>query len=175
MYKMLTLRHAKYKRFMIQRLQTVYFIAIILICLLISTGTLLSGSLSTEGLVTYYQLNLIYFKVFENGTLVSSEIQYFLIFLLSAIIGWTLNIMFSFKDRSKQIKLAKWNYLFILLLIVALFTKAVMDIPGFAFAVQRMDSVFGLALLFFIGYLNFRAIMLIKKDDALVKSADRIR
>jgi membrane-associated HD superfamily phosphohydrolase len=113
--------------------------------------------------------------VFENGTLVSSEIQYVLIFLLSAIIGWTLNIMFSFKDRSKQIKLAKWNYLFILLLIVALFTKAVMDIPGFAFAVQRMDSVFGLALLFFIGYLNFRAIMLIKKDDALVKSADRIR
>ncbi|MFN5919762.1 MAG: hypothetical protein ACK45I_00525, partial [Bacteroidota bacterium] len=60
-------------------------------------------------------------------------------------------------------------------LIAALFVKAVMDIPGFTFAGQSMQSVFALALLFFTAYLNMRAIMLIKKDEELVRSADRIR
>jgi hypothetical protein len=160
---------------MIQRLQSVYLIAIMAIGILVSTGTLLTGTISTEGLVTEYELSLLYFKVKENGTLVSSEIQFVLISILALVIGWSMSVLLSFKNRAKQIKLAKWNYLFMVMLILALFAKAVMYIPNFQFGMLRVDSVFGIALLLFMIYLNFRTIMLIKRDEALIKSADRIR
>jgi hypothetical protein len=160
---------------MIQRLQSVYLIAIMAIGILVSTGTLLTGTISTEGLVTEYELSLLYFKVKENGTLVSSEIQFGLISILALVIGWSMSVLLSFKNRAKQIKLAKWNYLFMVMLILALFAKAVMYIPNFQFGMLRVDSVFGIALLLFMIYLNFRTIMLIKRDEALIKSADRIR
>jgi hypothetical protein len=86
-----------------------------------------------------------------------------------------MSVLLSFKNRAKQIKLAKWNYLFMVMLILALFAKAVMYIPNFQFGMLRVDSVFGIALLLFMIYLNFRTIMLIKRDEALIKSADRIR
>lgn len=160
---------------MLQRLQTIYLFAIVALGIIVSTGTLLTGTVSTEGLVTQYELSLIYFKVKENGILQSSEIQYGLILILSAIIGWTLNVIFSYKNRVKQIKLAKWNYLFIAMLLTAVFAKAVMYIPDFNFGTQHMNSMFGIALIIFMAYLNFRATMLIKRDEELVRSADRIR
>jgi RsiW-degrading membrane proteinase PrsW (M82 family) len=142
---------------------------------MLSTGTLITSLQSTEGIVTQYELSFIYFKIYENGTLISSTIQYASITMLALVIGWTLNIMFAYKNRQKQIKLGRINFIFIGGLIISLFTKATMDIPGFTFAGQSMQSVFGLSLLFFMAYLNFRAIMLIKKDEELVRSADRIR
>lgn len=160
---------------MLQRLQTVYLFAIVALGIIVSTGTLLSGTVSTEGLVTQYELSLIYFKVKENGVLQSSEIQYGLILILSILIAWTLNVIFNYKNRVKQIKLAKWNYLFIAMLLSAAIAKAVLYIPDFQFGSQPMNSTFGLALIIFMAYLNFRAIMLIKRDEELVKSADRIR
>lgn len=160
---------------MIQRLQSVYLVAIILIAIMVSTGSLLSGIESTAGLVKQYDLSLIYFKVYENGVQVTSEIQYGLILILALVIGWTLNVLLAYKNRSKQIKLAKWNFLFMIMLIVALFAKAILYIPGFTFSTQNMQSVFGVALLIFMMYLNMRALLLIKRDEELVKSADRIR
>ena len=160
---------------MLQRLQTVYLLAIIGISLMLSTGTLITSIQSVEGKVTQYTLGFIYFKMYENGILISSSIQYHLIGLLALVSGWTLNIIFAYKNRVRQLKLAKLNFIFIGSLIAALFVKAVMDIPGFTFAGQSMQSVFALALLFFTAYLNMRAIMLIKKDEELVRSADRIR
>jgi uncharacterized membrane protein len=58
---------------------------------------------------------------------------------------------------------------------VVLFIKAFTTIPNFAFNTLSMQSTFGLALLFFMLYLNLRALLLIRKDEELVKSADRIR
>jgi len=40
---------------------------------------------------------------------------------------------------------------------------------------MRLLSIIGLSILFFTLYLNLRSIMLIKRDEELVRSADRIR
>jgi hypothetical protein len=60
---------------MLQRLQTVYLLAIMAICLMLSTGTLITSIQSVEGKVTQYTLGFIYFKMYENGILISSSIQ----------------------------------------------------------------------------------------------------
>lgn len=138
-------------------------------------GSLINVHQMSEGLVNDYIMNLIYLRAFENGTLVSQTIMWELIALVSVIIGWTINIILGFKNRTRQILHTKINFLLIALLIVVLFVKAFTAIPNFAFGTLSMQSTFGLALLFFMLYLNLRALLLIRKDDNLVKSADRIR
>jgi membrane associated rhomboid family serine protease len=160
---------------MIQRFQTLYFVAIIFICVMACGVPLVDWHSSTEGMVRDYELNMLHFKISENGVLVSQEIQYMLIGVLAVVIGFTLYIIFSFKDRKKQMLYTKINFILILLLIVMLFAKAFMDIPGFGFGRLTAQSVVGLALLFFMLYLNFRALMLIRRDEQMVRDADRIR
>lgn len=160
---------------MIQRLQTIYFIAIILICAVACGGSLINFIQSAPGLVKEYSMNLIYLNYKENGILISSTIQYELIALVSVVIGWTINIILGYKNRKRQMTHTKINFLLIAALITVLFIKAFTVIPDFAFNTLSMQSTFGLALLFFMLYLNLRALLLIRKDEELVKSADRIR
>ena len=160
---------------MIQRLQTIYFIAIIFICAMACGGSLINVHQMSEGLVKDYIMNLVYLRSYENGILVATAIQYELITVVSIILGWTINIILGFKNRKRQLFHTKINFLFIAILIVMLFIKAFTTIPNFAFNTLSMQSTFGLALLFFMLYLNLRALLLIRKDEELVKSADRIR
>jgi hypothetical protein len=160
---------------MIQRLQTIYFIAIIFICAMACGGSLINVHQMSEGLVKDYIMNLVYLRSYENGILIATAIQYELIAVVSIILGWTINIILGFKNRKRQLFHTKINFLFIAILIVMLFIKAFTTIPNFAFNTLSMQSTFGLALLFFMLYLNLRALLLIRKDEELVKSADRIR
>jgi Na+/H+-translocating membrane pyrophosphatase len=160
---------------MIQRLQSIYFIAIIFICAMACGGSLINVHQMSEGLVKDYIMNLVYLRSYENGILVATAIQYELIAVVSIILGWTINIILGFKNRKRQLFHTKINFLFIAILIVVLFIKAFTTIPNFAFNTLSMQSTFGLALLFFMLYLNLRALLLIRKDEELVKSADRIR
>jgi glucan phosphoethanolaminetransferase (alkaline phosphatase superfamily) len=160
---------------MIQRLQTVYFIGIIFICAIACGGSLINYHQMGEGMVKDYILNMIYLRSYENGMLVSQSIMWELIALVSIIIGWTVNIILGFKNRTRQILHTKINFVFIALLIIAVFVKAFTAIPDFTFGTLSMQSTFGLALLFFMLYINLRALLLIRKDDNLVKSADRLR
>lgn len=160
---------------MIQRLQTVYFIAIIIIAAVSCSGQLISSHQMLPGLVKDYTLNAIYFKVFENGILVSSQIQFMLILLTSVLIGWTINIILTYKNRVKQIRYTKINFAVITIYILALFVQAFILIPDFSLSGLSLKSTFGVALLIFMLYLNMRALMLIKKDEELVRSVDRLR
>jgi hypothetical protein len=161
---------------MIQRIQTIYFIAIIIICATLCTGSVLKTMETLPaGGTGEYNLNLFYYTAIENGTLIASKLQFELIAVAAIIIGLTVTIIFSFKDRHKQKKLAKVNYLMFLLLLLTVFVKAIFLFPAFSFGKLFPYSSLGIMLIFFMVYLNWRAIRLIKKDDDLVKSADRIR
>ncbi len=160
---------------MIQRLQTVYFIAIILIAAVSCGGELISSHQMLPAMVKDYTLNSVYFKSYENGTLVSSSIQYELVAMVAIIIAWTIKVIAGYKNRPKQMLHTKINFLFIGVFIILLFVKAFVLIPDFNFSGMSLKSTFGVALLLFMVYLNLRALMLIKKDEELVKSADRIR
>src|SRR5688572_18680862 len=107
---------------MIQRIQTIYFIAIIIICATLCTGSVLKTmEILPAGGTGEYNLNLFYYTAIENGTLTASKLQFELIAIAAIIIGLTVTIIFSFKDRAKQKKLAKVNYLMFLLVLLAVF------------------------------------------------------
>jgi uncharacterized membrane protein len=81
----------------------------------------------------------------------------------------------TYKNRVKQIRYTKINFAIIAVYILGLFTRAFMLIPDFNFGGLSLKSTFGVALLIFMLYLNMRALMLIKKDEDLVRSVDRLR
>ncbi len=160
---------------MIQRIQTIYLIAIIVLIAMMCNGSLISIQNTNEnGTIDTYNLNIFYFNTIESNV-AKSEIQYGLIAIAAALVAFTLFIIFSFKNRAKQKKLVRINFLFMLILISALFSKAVMYIPGFTITKMLPYSTFGVMMLLFIVYLNWRTLMLIKRDEEILKSADRIR
>lgn len=162
---------------MIQRIQTIYFIAIIILCAVLCSGAIIKvvqPAADGKGEVEY-ALNLFYFSVIEPGSGVKIDLQFPLIALAALVMGLTVLIIFSYKDRAKQMRYTKVNFLMMLLLVLAVFSKAAMSIPGFSFGKIFPYSIFGSIIFLFMFYLNWRALRLIKKDDELVKSADRIR
>ena len=173
---------------MIQRIQSIYFFAIIVLALITCTGQIIDyqdsfpsnaagveATAATVGQASAYTLNAIYFNHYVNGTLQSSEIQFGLIILVSVIIGWTLNIVLGFKNRKRQMLHTKINFVLIGAYLTAVLAKAFTQIPNFSFANMTLKASVGLALIIFILYLNLRALLLVRKDDEMVKSADRIR
>lgn len=171
---------------MIQRIQTIYLFGIIAIALLTCTGqvmdnnqlipaTQVGDSVVTGGKSMVYVLNSVYFNVYNNGVIESSKIQFDSILLVAIIIGWTLNIIFGFKDRAKQMKNVRINFIFLGVFLALYIIKPFILIPNFGFGYMSLKSTFGMALVIFMLYINLRALLLIKKDDNLVKSADRIR
>jgi hypothetical protein len=161
---------------MIQRVQSVFLVMIILI-----VGTLCSIKVLHFVVVepniktTEYALNLFYFNKFENGLLVESKLQFLLIFLASIVIGLSTYTLISFKDRIKQMKFTLINMVALSALVIAFFTNAYLYAPNFTSEKLMVNSMIGITLILFVLYLNIRVFYLIKKDEALVKSADRLR
>jgi hypothetical protein len=176
---------------MIQRLQSIYLFAIIVLALLTCTGRLIDfqNSVATNTVVntetnatetvvgssTSHTLNAIYLNTYVNGDLTSSKIQYLLIVLVALIVGWSLNIILGFKNRKTQMRNTNINFIFIGGYLIAVLITAYTQIPGFTFVGMTIKASIGLALILFMLYLNLRTLLLIKKDDELVKSADRLR
>jgi hypothetical protein len=63
----------------------------------------------------------------------------------------------------------------ILALIILFVIKAYYFIPSFNAEKLMLPSIIGIALFLFVAYLNVRIFFLIKKDEELIRSADRIR
>jgi hypothetical protein len=182
---------------MIQRIQTIYLFAIIVLALLTCSGQIIDfqeriatatraaeavdattpAPIDTlyKGKAIAYTLNAIYFNTYVNGDLQESHIQYALIILVSLIIGWTLNIILGFKNLKRQIQHTKLNFLVIGVYLAAVLATAFVQIPNFSFTGMTIKASLGLALIIFMLYLNLRALLLLKKDDNLLKSADRLR
>ncbi|GAB1447546.1 MAG: DUF4293 domain-containing protein [Bacteroidetes bacterium] len=161
---------------MIQRLQTVYLGMIVVILVLLCTMEIIDYMpVVTDGTGLQYKLNLFYFNKFEKGVLVESKLQIGLIILTSIAIGLSSFVIGMFKDRKKQIKFAWINMGVLVALVVAFLVKAMLYIGDFQSENMRLLSIIGLSILFFTLYLNLRSIMLIKRDEELVRSADRIR
>jgi len=140
---------------MIQRIQTVYLFAIIVLALITCTGQIIdfqssyptneagvdaANGTAVTGQAVAYTLNAIYFNQYVNGTLQSSEIQYGLIILVSVIIGWTLNVILGFKNRKRQMLHTKINFVFIGMYLAAVLTKAFTQIPNFNFCQHDFKS-----------------------------------
>src|ERR1043166_8052872 len=118
---------------MIQRIQTLYLVAMIIL-----TATLCSGSIihvrttDPQGVSYEYSLNIFYYVIKQNGIIQETSVQYPLIVIAAMVIGISLAAMFSFKDRRRQMKFVRINFMMVFLLFAAVCSIAVMKIPGFS-------------------------------------------
>ena len=153
---------------MIQRIQTIYLLLTIS-CMITSLFIPFSSFLNNEG-ITLGAFGLA--NLPENLSEVSSRFPYYLCII--SVIGLTIYTIAMYKFRKRQLLLGRINYLLILATIVFI----LMDID---YVAQQLDSIdkiqyeigafLPVAALPFV----FLANRGIKKDEALVKSLDRLR
>jgi hypothetical protein len=148
---------------------------IAIVAVLCSIKVLHFVTVETNIKTTEYVLNLFYFNKLENGVLIESHLQIGLILIASIVIGLSLYTLFSYTDRVKQMKFTLINMAALVSLLATFFTKAYLYAPNFSGEKLMTSSIIGIALILFVLYLNIRVFYLIKKDEALVKSADRLR
>ncbi len=153
---------------MLQRIQTVYLFLVFLFSILF---LLLPSGIAEIGGIRYT------IKLWDMGPLDEHVqypvlLKYLLLVLPFIIMGLTLFTAFQFKKRLYQIRLGKINIFIHLVLVVSVifFLDNFRELP-------QLDFTYGAAIVFPL--LSMILIMLanraIKKDEELVRSADRLR
>ena len=160
---------------MLQRLQSIYLILIIVSCTLMFVTDFCTIAVGDDA-VTFNVMGINY-----NNTsfMVSTFIPKVVLVLSVMVIGIAVICLIKFKKRMMQIKLCRINMLLILGLILAIFYGG--DIiqnsissqdPNAAIEYQvNLGTLFPLLCIVF----NLLASKAIKKDEAMVRSANRIR
>ncbi|HCQ28728.1 MAG TPA: hypothetical protein DIU39_00475 [Flavobacteriales bacterium] len=152
---------------MIQRIQTVFFALVVIFQLIFAFGTLAYFMQSNDS--DAYSL---YKVVNGKGEVLRSQILGGIVnglsILLSAI------IIFMYKNRPLQVKLGQLN----LLLLAAVITIVFLDLDKYAKTFgENVEPSYTLLMVLPILSLiaNYLGIRFVKKDEALVRAADRLR
>lgn len=156
---------------MLQRIQTVFLLFIIIFGVVFTFFPMIE--FQTEEAT--YVMNAYKTTIANSGDEISKNmgvgVMQGLIILLSII------IILLFKNRGLQIKLAKLNLLFIALQIAAI--AMYLEPTKLAIGVVEVDILvyynWTLAIPIVSLILNYLAIRFIKKDDDLIRSANRLR
>jgi hypothetical protein len=152
---------------MIQRIQTLYFAnAFILIGQLIWINL---GAIVVNETIYSFSINGIVDSL--TGKTVYSV--WYLIVLTGIILLLQGIVIFSYKKRKRQIQLATLNVILMIGLAIAcwLFVKFSAKSLGNGVYTLKVSMVIPLVSIFF----NYMACLAIKRDEALIKSVDRIR
>jgi glucan phosphoethanolaminetransferase (alkaline phosphatase superfamily) len=162
---------------MIQRIQSVYLLLIV-ICQSLLFATALATFSSYE---TSFNLSLMgFYKLSSAGNemLINS---YALMAVNILVILFSAFLIFRYKNRKQQIKLAAFNFLLICGFIVLMFysfdnAKSLLD-NSYNTQGAELSTTYGIGMILPILSLifNFLALKGIRKDEELVRSADRIR
>jgi hypothetical protein len=152
---------------MIQRIQTVY-LALALIFLGL-TGWMPLGEFVSGDIVYQFTLNGV--SNTSNNEMVYNGWPLLVLSFIIAILQ--IITIFGYKKRIRQIRIAAYNLILMIGLVGAAWFFASKSMKGIGESV----SAFKIALAFPVvsAILNFLAIRAIGKDEALVRSIDRIR
>lgn len=155
---------------MIQRPQTLFYLAIVAICvMLIFSNTVYyktSDSNNNSVSVEYDETEL------SSADGSSKELNTWIVSFLSGIAVLAGVALLMFKNRKLQSLLSAFNYLFILGLIVMMYMYSLnMDYFEGGTTGITFTALMPIALIFF----NFLAMRGVKKDELLIRSMDRLR
>ena len=156
---------------MLQRIQSV------LLAVVVALGVVFSfiAVLGYSGYESYFEMGAYKTINIETGELLLKNmgvgVLQGIVILISAL------VIFLYKNRGLQMKLLKLNILFIALQIVALvfYSDAVKSAINSDTADISVSYKFGAIIPILCLILTYLAIRYIKKDDDLVRSADRLR
>lgn len=152
---------------MVQRIQTIYLLLAI-ICL----GLTFAFPFATY-LVDGNEIVFNAYGVEANDKGVATFFPYYISVALA--MGLAVFSLLQYKKRKLQLKVGRFNYLLIILTIVLIFIEA--SIVEGKFELDQNHIAYGIGIYFPVAALPFifLANRGIKKDEALVKSLDRLR
>ena len=155
---------------MLQRIQSLYlFIAI---CLNAAIFSLDLAQIKVGEL--YNNFNIFGLTDADTGVQVYSSISLVLLCLLSMFVS--LVIIFMFKKRQLQVKLSQLNLFIQLGFVAAIFFMVEASVASYTNASELVVEYTAGAFLAIVPIVFiYLAIRTIKKDEALVRAADRIR
>ncbi len=158
---------------MIQRPQTLFFLAVTTVCLmLMSSNTVFY---TTENTVTQERCEVEYDEtrlIASDGSSVENNI--WTVSFSGAVGALSFIIIFLYRNRKLQLLLASFNYLFILGLVVMMYMYSInVDY----FKGDSIQSTFTFYALIPMGLLllNYFGAKGIRRDEQLVRSMDRLR
>lgn len=164
---------------MIQRVQSLFLLSAT-VCQIVLYFTALATFTSFD---TVYNLSLFgFYKLTANGN-VQLLNAYALFFINILVIALAVYTIFVYKNRKKQIKLASLNILLVCFFVVLIFyhfenakTLLLANQSNTDSAILP-ETTYGLGVIMPVISIIFHllAIRGIRKDEALVRSADRIR
>lgn len=158
---------------MIQRPQTLFFLAITTVCLMLMFSD--TTYYITENTVTEERCEVEYDETKMMATDGDDTEQNTWIFLFAAVAGgFSLLNIFLFKNRKLQLLLSSFNYLFILGIIVMMYVYSLnMDY----FSGSNVQSTFTFYAFIPMGLLalNYFGARGVRRDEQLVRSMDRLR
>ncbi len=147
---------------MIQRIQSFYLLdSIILIGLLFSLPL---AEMAKDGAVYLFTSQ----GILLNGAI--KENAYFILGLIFLSLATHIYAILNFKNRKKQVKVIVAAIVMLLVLFGLFFLKIFTSVPG-AVISYKIGLAFPLIAVIF----DYLAILGIKKDEALIRSIDRIR
>lgn len=158
---------------MIQRPQTLFFLAISFVCLMLmfsdTTFYITKNTETDESCLVEYDETLM--KAVDGE---SKEDNTWISLFAAVVGGLSFLSIFLFKNRKLQLLLASFNYLFILGIIVMMYMYSLnMDY----FNASKAESTYTFYALIPLALilLNFFAARGIRKDEQLIRSMDRLR
>jgi hypothetical protein len=164
---------------MIQRIQSIYLLAIVLISVLlfflpISTKIIPADVSKNIPKIISYKVDLSGIEKYENATLISSTKNYILCILNIATGVLAAVIIFLYKKRRVQIKFSRLGILIVTAFIAVdfYFSDSLGKEYGPDISTIYLSGSYFPVIQIILLILAIRAI---KKDDELVRSADRIR
>lgn len=150
---------------MIQRIQSLFLLVNIFLLLLLFKLTLFQGK--TPGMqVSYTVINTVTTNS-QNSSI--AETNFVHIFLNAFLVLLTVVGIFLFKNRKVQMKMCLLSILILAFSFLILFLKKV------SYSFTESSFLMGTYLLIIIVILYLSSYFFIKKDEELVKSADRLR
>ena len=153
---------------MLQRIQSLFLFIIVGI----SIADLFLPLAFFDGTMLNCQLFCLNVVDVANGKIIDSVMSFPLMIVMAIIVSITITIIFSYKNRIRQMKLCKLNILLNIVFMVVLFWYAdTLEKLSGAIAQYAMGAFLPLASVVLL-FLTNRSI---KKDEELVKSTDRLR
>ncbi len=159
---------------MLQRVQTLYLFGVT-VCMIVMFFLPLLGIETSQqpptGMTVDYVIGCSFNNEFFN--FIPAYLQHTLLILIVDSCALSIITIFCFKKRKLQLKLCWLNVIFLVLLYAAIAYLWITTQQNSN--VTYMGAGIAIALPFIALIFNFLAMRFIKKDEALIKSMDRIR
>ena len=150
---------------MLQRIQSLFLLGIVL-CMAAMFFLPIFGTGAASGNFDHY----LFGNTSDSGV-IPQALQCALSVLIGVILILALITVFCYKKRQLQIKLCFLNIVFILLFHVGMvYFKIIAEQNQAEFRLQPAAFLPAVALIF-----NYLAVKYVKKDEALIRSMDRLR